>query len=283
MDAAFDEIGPGYFKTLGAQMLLGRDFTDRDQDVNQPYTIINETMAKFYFAGQNPLGRKLTVPDDKQIPHTFEVVGVVHDVRDHSVRKPVDRRFYLPFVNAVNQANILNFEIRTTGDPGPLMPLIRQRMGEIAPGLPIVSLDTIDDLAQSQVFEESMLARLSGMFGLVALLLASVGLYGLMSYMVAVRTKEIGIRLALGAQRGDIVRSIVKQAVILAATGVGIGIPIALLSGHALKTSLYEVGSGDPVSLVVSASILAAVAMVASLLPALNAIRVDPMVVLRYE
>jgi putative ABC transport system permease protein len=128
-----------------------------------------------------------------------------------------------------------------------------------------------------------MLARLSGMFGVLALLLAAIGLYGLMSYMVATRTKEIGIRLALGAQRRDILKSIVKQAMVLAATGVAVGIPIALLSARAMKTTLYEVGAGDPVSLVSSAAILAGVALLASMVPALSAIRVDPVVVLRYE
>jgi ABC-type antimicrobial peptide transport system permease subunit len=156
-------------------------------------------------------------------------------------------------------------------------------MAQIAPGLPVVGIDPVDRLAQREIFGESMLARVSGMFGVLALLLAAVGLYGLMSYMVVTRTKEIGIRLALGAQRSDIIKGILKQAMILAATGVAVGVPIALLSGHALRTTLYEVGAGDPVSLAVSVVVLAGVSLLASMVPALAAVRVDPNIVLRYE
>jgi predicted permease len=283
LDAAFDQIGPGYFQTIGARLLLGRDFTERDNDPSQHYTIINEAMARFYFKDASPIGRKITVADDQQVKHVYEIVGVVRDVHDHSIRDKVDRRYYLPLVNEASHLSVLNFEVRTSADPNAVMSALRQPMAAVAPGLPVVTISTIDDLAQREVFKESMLARLSGMFGVLALLLAAVGLYGLMSYMVTTRTKEIGIRLALGAQRQDILKSIVKQAMILAATGVAVGIPIALLSGHALKTTLYEVGGGDPVALAASASILAGVALVASVIPALNAIRVDPMVVLRYE
>ncbi|HET9699137.1 MAG TPA: ABC transporter permease [Terriglobales bacterium] len=283
LDIAFDEIGPGYFQTIGAQMLLGRDFNERDNDPSQHYAILNERASKFYFKDANPIGRKLTIPDNNQVLHQYEVVGVVRDVHDHSVREAVDRRFYVPFRNEIDQPVVLNVEIRTTADPGMVTSGIRQKMAQIAPGLPIAGIDTIDTLAQREIFGESMLARMSGMFGILALLLAAVGLYGLMSYMVVMRTKEIGIRLALGAQRSDIIKGILKQAMILAATGVAVGVPIALLSGHALKTTLYEVGAGDPLSLVVSVAILAGVALLASMVPALAAVRVDPNIVLRYE
>jgi predicted permease len=283
LDVAYDEISPGYFDTIGTPMLLGRDFTERDNDPAQHVVIINEAAAKFYFKEENPLGRKLTIPDRQQVPNQFDIIGVVRNVHDHSVREAVDRRFYVPFRNIIDDPVILNVEIRTMGDSGPVISSLRQRMKEIDPALPIAGIESIDELAQRKVFGESMLARMSGLFGILALTLAAVGLYGLMSYMVVVRTKEIGIRLALGAQRGDIIRSIVKQALVLAATGVGVGIPIALLSGHAMKSALFEVGVGDPVSLVVSAAVLATVAVVASLLPAWAAVRVDPVVVLRYE
>ncbi|HWR13828.1 MAG TPA: ABC transporter permease [Terriglobales bacterium] len=282
--AAFDNIGAGYFKTIGARFLLGRDFDERDNEGKTPVTIVNESFANFYFRNRNPIGHKITVPADDGTKRVFEIVGVVKDVRDHSVRDKVERRFYLPMaVNNISPISILNFEIRTVGDPSAVTDAVRQRMKEIAPGLPVVGVQTIDELASREVFKESMLARLSGMFGVLALVLAAVGLYGLMSYMVVQRTKEIGIRLALGAQRSQILGGIVKRAMILAMTGVAIGVPIALLSGHAMKTVLYEVGAGDPLSLIGSMLILASVAVMASLLPAMNAIRVDPADVLRYE
>lgn len=283
LNVAFDQVGAGYFKTIGAHLLLGRDFDDRDNEGTTANTIINETMAKFYFKDMNPIGRKITFQDDDQRPHTLEIIGVVKDVRDHSVREAVDRRFYLPLFNSITPIVMLNFEIRTVSDPNLAINSVRQKMNSVAQGLPIVGVETIDELAQREVFQESMLARLSGMFGVLALVLASVGLYGLMSYMVVVRTKEIGIRMALGAQRADILRGIVKQALILAATGVAVGLPIAYLSGHAMKSTLYEVGAGDPVSLGIAVVVLAAVAVISSVLPAIGATRVDPMVVLRYE
>jgi putative ABC transport system permease protein len=283
MNVAFDQVGPGYFKAIGAQFLLGRDFDERDDEGSTANVIINETMTKFYFKDKNPIGRKITYADDNQVQRTFEIIGVVKDVRDHSVREAVDRRFYFPLLNSVAGIVMLNFEIRTSSDPNLIVNAVRQKMNELAQGLPIVSVETIDELAQREVFKESMLARLSGMFGVLALVLAAVGLYGLMSYMVVVRTKEIGIRLALGAQRSDILKGIVKQALVLATTGVAVGLPIAYLSGHAMKSTLYEVGAGDPVALGIATAILAAVALISSLIPAINAVRVDPMVVLRYE
>jgi ABC-type antimicrobial peptide transport system permease subunit len=213
----------------------------------------------------------------------LEIVGVVRDVHDHSVRAKVERRFYMTMTNPINGIAVLNFQVRTHADPNIVMNTIRQQIISVAPTLPISSVKTLDEMAKRTVFEESMLARLSSLFGLLALLLAAVGIYGLMSYLVVVRTKEIGIRLALGAQPGDILRAILKQSLVLAGTGVVVGIPIVMLSGRAMKTVLYEVGAGDPFALMSSIVVLAAVALLASLLPARAAMKVDPIHVLRYE
>jgi predicted permease len=283
LNSAMDQVGPGYFSTIGATLLLGREFDVRDMQSGATNVIVNESFAQFYFKDANPIGRKLMVPDNESVKHPLEIIGVVRDVRDHSIRKKVDRRFYLTFNNPVNGIAVLNYEIRTNGDPNLVMSNIRQRMTSVAPNLPILSIKTVDEMARRTVFEESMLARLSSLFGILALLLAAVGIYGLMSYLVAVRTKEIGIRLALGAQPGDILRSVLKQSVVLAGTGVLVGIPIVLLCGRAMRTVLYEVGAGDPFALVSSVVILASVAVLASLLPARSAMKVDPIHVLRYE
>ncbi len=283
LQSHYDHIGSNYFSTIGARLLLGRDLTERDNGVNNNVAVINETMAHFYFKDGNAIGHKFNAAGDDRVMRSYEIVGVVRDVRDHSVRKPVDRRFYIPFLNGLSSTSIVNFEIRTTGDPNIATSAIRQKLAQVAPGLPIVSVQTLDDLAQRQVFQESMLARLSGLFGVLALVLAAVGLYGLMSYMVVVRTKDIGIRIALGAQRSDILKSILKQAFVLAVTGVGVGIPIALLCGYAMRTTLYEVGASDPVSLISSMLVLAVVALGSSLVPAIAAMRVDPIIALRYE
>lgn len=283
MSSYMDQIGPGYFSTIGASLLLGREFDQRDQQPNVDNVVVNEAFAKFYFKDANPLGRKIVVPDGEQVKHEFEIVGVVRDVRDHSIRKKVDRRFYMTMGNPVNSIAVLNFQVRTQSDPNLVINSIRQKITSVAPDLPIGGIQTVDELARRSVFEESMLARLSSLFGVLALLLAAVGIYGLMSYLVAVRTKEIGIRLALGAQPGDILKAILKQSVVLAGTGVLVGIPIVLLSGRAMHAVLYEVGAGDPVALASSVVILACVAVLASLLPARAAMKVDPMHVLRYE
>jgi predicted permease len=283
LDSAFDQVSPGYFSTIGATMLLGREFEDRDNQPTANTAIVNEAFSQFYFKDANPIGRKLMVPDSQSVKHQLEIVGVVRDVHDHSVRAKVDRRFYISINNPISNLPVINFEVRTHGDPDVVMNAIRQRIASAEPGLPIVSLKTVDEMAKRTVFEESMLARLSSLFGVLALLLAAVGIYGLMSYMVVVRTKEIGIRLALGAQRSDILGSVLKQSAVLAGTGVLVGIPVVLICGRAMRTVLYEVGAGDPLALVSSVVILACVAVLASLLPARNAMKVDPINVLRYE
>lgn len=283
LSSAMDQVGPGYFSTLGATMLLGREFDARDAQPNANTAVINESFAKFYFKDANPIGRKLLVPDTQGVKHPLEIVGVVRDVHDHSVRAKVERRFYMTMTNPINGIAVLNFQVRTHADPNIVMNTIRQRITSVAPTLPISNIKTLDDMAKRTVFEESMLARLSSLFGVLALLLAGVGIYGLMSYLVVVRTKEIGIRLALGAQPGDILRAILKQSLVLAGTGVAVGIPIVMLSGRAMKAVLYEVGAGDPFALMTSIVVLAAVALLASLLPARAAMKVDPIQVLRYE
>ena len=283
LNSYMDQIGPGYFSTIGATLLLGREFDERDIQPNVNSVVVNEAFSKFYFKDMNPVGRRIVVPDNDQVKHQFEIVGVVRDIHDHSIRKKVDRRFYMTMGNPVNSIAVLNFEVRTHSDPNLVINSVRQKIASVAPDLPVGGIQTVDDMARRTVFNESMLARLSSLFGVLALLLAAVGIYGLMSYLVAVRTKEIGIRLALGAQPGDILKAILKQSVVLAGTGVLVGIPIVLLSGRAMHAVLYEVGAGDPLALASSVVILACVAVLASLLPARAAMKVDPMHVLRYE
>jgi predicted permease len=283
LDSAMDQVGPGYFATIGANVVLGREFDARDNQPSANTALVNETFSKFYFKDRNPIGHKLIVPNGKGVKYPLEIVGVVPDVHDHSVSEKVERRFYVPLNSPVAHLVVLNVEVRTKGDPDQAMNMIRQRINGVDPALPIVSIKTVDEMARRTVFEESMLARLSSLFGVLALLLAAVGIYGLMSYMVVVRTKEIGIRLALGAQPRDILRSVLKQSLVLAATGVLVGIPIVMLSGRAMRTVLYEVGAGDPVALTGSVVILASVALIASLIPARSAMKVDPLHVLRYE
>ncbi len=283
-NAAYDQVGANYFSTLGIPILMGREITEKDSASGPRVAVINESLAKFYFKDENPIGRKIYLSGEsmRDVP-PWEIVGVARDVRDHSVRDKVDRRFYLPFGQAHSGVNSLALMIRTSSDPATVMESIRSRVRNIDPALPINGVDMVNTLAMRTVFSESMLARLSGLFGALALVLAAVGIYGLMSYLVVSRTKEIGIRMALGAQRSQILFSVLKHSLLLTVAGVVIGLPFAVAGTQTLKAVLYGVGTIDFVALICAVLALAIVSIAAGLVPARNAIKVDPMVALRYE
>lgn len=283
-NAAYDQVGPKYFSTIGIPILMGREITESDTAAAPRVAVINESLARFYFKDQNPIGRKIRLQGESQrdVP-PYEIVGVSRDARDHGVRDKVERRFYVPFTQPLHGVNSLNFTIRTSAEPRTVMDSVRTRIRSIDSGLPVGGVDLVDTFAMRTVFAESMLARLSGLFGALALVLAAVGIYGLMSYLVVSRTKEIGIRMALGAQRSQILFSILRHSLLLTALGVAIGIPIAMLGTQALKAVLFGVPRVDILSLTAAVFMLAIVALSAGLIPARNATRVDPMVALRYE
>jgi predicted permease len=283
LDTAFDEVGPGYFSAVGIPLLLGRDVGLQDTDAAPKVAVINESMAKFYFGSGNPIGRKFTIDDPDVQGQEMEIVGVARDARDHELKGEVRRRFYVPAVQSRRTVPGIIFEIRTVGNPAAAAEAARKEIKSMAENVPIYDVRTLNSLTERSIEDEILIARLSSFFAGLALLLASIGLYGILSYSVAGRTREIGVRIALGAQRGNVLGMVLQEAGKLVLWGVIFGVPAALLAGRLCATMLYGLKSTDPISMLLVIGLLLAVALLASYIPARRATRVDPMVALRVE
>ena len=283
LHARFDEVGPDYFKTVGIPILLGRDIGPQDVESAESVCVVNESFAKFYFGTQNPIGKRVTdeFPDTHK---TFTIVGVSRDDRDHSLRDPVLRRFYLSARQPLGDFEpYMNYEIRTYGEPGAMVQAARKAILDFNPALPVDSDESLMTVLDRQTRQERMIAQLSGVFGGLALLLAAIGLYGVLSYTVAQRTNEIGIRMALGAQRGRVVRMILRETAVLIGIGLAAGIPASLACARLVESRLFGLKAADPVTLAAAIGIMVVVALASGYLPARRASRVDPLIALRYE
>ncbi|MBZ5591648.1 MAG: ABC transporter permease [Acidobacteriia bacterium] len=279
----WDQIGPNYFSTIGIPLLLGREIGPQDVGTSARVCVINEAMARFYFAGQNPIGKHITneFPDTR---FTFQIVGVSKDDRDHQLRGEISRRFYIPFFQGMaGVPEEGNFEIRTFADPSSLIRTIRQQVEQVDRSLPILSASPLGELLDQRLTQERLLAQLCVFFGALALVLASVGLYGVLSYSIARRTNEIGIRMALGAQQRTVLGMVLRETSVVVVIGIAVGVPVALGLTRFVSSKLYGLKATDPLTIVGASLILAAVAMFAGYLPARRAARVDPLVALRYE
>jgi putative ABC transport system permease protein len=283
LDAAFDQVGPQYFSSIGIPLLLGRDIGLNDTATSARVAVINEAMAKFYFGAANPIGRKFSIDDSQMGGGQVEIVGVASDARDHHLKGPVERRFYLPMTQDSLPVPHLNLEIRTAGNPAAVADAVRKQIKSMDANVPIYSVRTLGELTERMIHDQILIARLSSFFAGVALLLAAIGLYGVLAYSVAGRTREIGIRIALGAEKGSVLRMILQEAGKLVLLGVVIGIPAALLAGKLCSSMLFGLKSSDPESLAFVVAMLLLVALLASYIPARRATKVDPMVALRVE
>jgi predicted permease len=276
-------IAPDFFRTLEIPLLQGRDFTPRDDASAPKVAIINETMARFYFGNTSAVGRhlSLTGPGGKEI----EIVGVVGNAKYSSLRQSTQRMVYLPYPQAPGGSLPFGMviELRTVGNPGGFVRTVRQAIGSISKQIPVLGFTTLAEEVSTSLAQERTVAELSCLFGLLALILAAVGFYGVMAYTVSKRTSEIGIRMALGAEKSDVLRMVVGQGLKLALIGVAIGIAGALALTQFLSSLLYGVKPTDPLTFIAVSLILIAVALVACYIPARRAAKVDPMVALRYE
>jgi putative ABC transport system permease protein len=275
-------VTPGYFATMGIPVLRGADFTEQHNDTDRPVAIINETMARQHFGGTDPIGAQLTLGADAR-GVVREVVGVVGDVRDATLgRKPVPETF-IP--HAQVPFNAMALVVRTAeGTPmDRILPSVRQRLATLDADVPVVRPQTLRAAADATAGTTRMTSTLTSVFALVAALLASVGVYSLISYSVAQRTREIGIRMALGANQPAVIRLVVGEGLMLAAAGIAAGLAGSLLVTRALETMLYEVAPTDPGVLAATCAGVLVVTVLASLVPALQATRVDPAVALRTE
>jgi predicted permease len=280
--AAFDEVAPNYFHGVGIPMLLGRDIELQDTGTSSRVAVINETMAKFYFGAANPIGRKFIV-DDPDSKGPVEIGGVARDARDHKLKGKVDRRFYVPLSQAMGTIPVLNFVVRTVGNPVAVAEAARKQLKNLDANVPVNGVRALNELTERSISDQILIARLSSFFAGLALLLAAIGLYGILSYSVAGRTREIGVRMALGAQRGNVLKMILQEAGILVLIGVVIGIPSAILVSRLFSSMLFGLKGTDPLSMLVVIAVLLAITLLASYIPARRATKVDPMIALRYE
>jgi predicted permease len=292
-----NQIGPGYFATLGVPIVAGRDFrlTDNrevqrparsDESDDERWTptavMINEKFARKYFAGRNPVGMHLGFGSDPGTVTQMEIIGVVKDIKYTNLRDEIPEQAFIPYMGSRYLSDMTVY-LRTVGEPNQLMTSIRAKVREMDANLPIYAMRTMDEQISNSLATERMIASLSTVFGFVATVLAIIGLYGVMSYSVAQRTREIGIRMALGAEQGKVIGMVMREVFFLIAIGVAVGVPAALLLTRVVKSQLYGLEAHDPWTLGLATGLLAMVACAAGYVPALRASRVDPMKALRYE
>jgi predicted permease len=282
MNVYLNSVGPRFFETLQIPFLLGRDFAPADASASRRIAIIDETMARHFFGGRNPLGRHFGPRQGKE-GAKFEIIGVVKNSKYLDLREKLHSTAYFFCLQDTLALHGLTFEVRTQGSQDDVIPHIRDEVRSIVRGLEITDVLTLDEQVDKSLLQERLVSTLASFFGSLALLLASLGLYGLMAYSVARRTNDIGIRMALGATRHAIVWMILREALLLTVIGICIGLPVALVSTHLVANMLFGVKPDDPASILVALLVMVGVALFAGYLPARRASRIDPMTALRFE
>ena len=274
-------VSPSYFEAMGIRVLKGRDFDERDTKDSQKVAIIDERLARQYWPDADPIGRRVRFgpPEDNEPWHT--IVGVVGEVRHERLDASTRKSVYLPFAQMpVGRSNLA---IRTSGRPENLISAVRAQVKELDPDLPIIHVMPMTEVVSMSIWQPRLYTALFGVFAAVALILAMVGIYGVMSYAVSQRTREIGLRMALGAERKDVLKLVVGQGIALAAIGVGVGLVAAVVLTRLMSSLLFGVTATDPITFAAVSVLLTGVALGACFVPARRAARVDPMVALRYE
>jgi len=284
LDTSFSQISPNYFQTLNIPVLAGRDFNDHDSANAPKVAIVNETFARKLLDGMNPIGQRLRKEATPSTPETvYEIVGLVKDTKYEDLRENFGPIAYLANLQEPGEIGTgSQFLIHSHLPQAELSAAVKRVLAEINPAISIRLIDFKSMIGESML-RNRLMATLSGFFGLLALLLASIGLYGILSYGVASRTKEIGIRMALGARSREVLSLILREALLLVVVGVVLGLPVVYASTRFASTLLFNLTPTDPLSLAGAALLLLAVALVAGYIPARRATKVDPLVALRYE
>jgi len=293
--SSWDRVSPQFFQTIGQSIMRGRGFTDQDTATSRMVAVVNQAFVQRFFPKEDPIGRHFGVFDQKYADN-FEIVGIVADAKYNNPRDPYRPMYFRPmtqFNRKVTGRNFFMAESRSlypnsitvqyAGDAASLESLARRTLANINPNLTIVSFKSLDYQVADNFNGERLISRLTSLFGVLALLLASVGLYGITAYFVARRMNEIGVRMALGANRGNVVAMVMRRALVLVAIGLAMGVPVALVGGRLMRTQLYGVSTYDPITLSGAVLVLAASAALAGFIPALRAASIEPMNALRVE
>jgi putative ABC transport system permease protein len=277
-------VSPDYFPLLRTPLLRGRAFTEADDSKGQRVALANETLARKYWPGGDAVGQHIQFTGvGPRSPNTswITIVGVVGDIKSDGMDVVTGPRIYLP-VNQSPSYGIVVY-LRTNADPGALGDIVRREVQSVDPSIPVFGVRTMDELVAKYLAQRKFALELLGVFAGVALLLASIGIYGVMAYTFSRRTNEIGIRMAMGAQRGDIFKIAVAEGALIVAFGLSAGLASSLVLTRFLQTMLFGVNPTDPFTFAAISGLLAAVAMAACFVPARRATRVDPLVALRHE
>jgi predicted permease len=281
-DVHMVSASPDYFATLGMALLLGRTFTARDGADAPKVAMLNETAARFYFGNTDPVGKKVVFATIKGAP-SYEIVGVVKDAKHQSLRDQPWRFLYLPILQTVDRVNRLTLSVRCSNDAIAFAAPAAKQVLAARATLLITNISTIEKQVQISLMKERLVSTLSTAFGVLALVLACIGLYGVLAYAVTRRTGEIGIRMALGATRGEMMWLILREALTLALSGIVLGILPVLALGRVSRAMLYGVDSFDLPAFTIALLVLLAFAILAGVVPACRAARLDPASALRSE
>jgi predicted permease len=282
-ESKFTWVSPGYFQTMGVPLLMGRDFNQNDTGTSQRVAVVNQTFIRRFLGGANPIGRTLRTSPEPRYPSTvYEIVGVIPDTQYNDLRGGTPPMAFAPASQFPAEGPWTAIMIYSNAPSGTVMTAVRRRFAEKHPEI-IVDFGDFQASIRDGLVLDRLMAMLSGFFGFLAALLALVGLYGVISYIVARRRNEIGIRIALGAQRGQVVGMVMREAGRLLAAGIFVGTTLSLIGGRWAGSLLFGLKPYDPLTLVAGGALLAAIAAVASFLPARRASKVDPMVALRCE
>ena len=277
-----NSLGPHYFEVLETPVLVGRDFTGED-DANAPkVAIINQRMAHDIFGDTSPIGRRLSIPRFAGDKSWYSIVGVVGNAKSEDLREAVRPMVYVPTEQTVVTGGV-TFAVRTAGNASAVAPAVLHAVARIDRRLSLIGMKTLNDKMDESLLQERLVASLASFFGILAVLLASVGLYGVMAYTVGRKTNEIGIRMALGSGRIQIAALVLREALLMVLAGVGLGIPAAMATARLMRSELYGLGPYDPMTMLFAVGVMTGVAVLACYPPAARAMRIDPMAALRYE
>jgi predicted permease len=279
VNAQVNSISPNYFETTGIQLLRGREFATTDDASAPKIAIVNETFARRYFSNGNPIGLRFSYVDNES--DRFQIVGVVSDARVNDIREPAPPLIYFPI--AQHMGNIDGLEVRTAADPHWVAAQARQAIADVDPRIPIVSTATLNEAVNDNLAQPRLIARLTSIFGVLALVLACLGLYGVMSYTTQRRTSEIGVRLALGSTRRSVLWLVIRETLFLAGIGAIIGVALALAGMHVATSFLFGLSPDNPAVFALATGLLLLASALAGFIPAWRAASIEPVQALRIE